>query len=200
MVFLLDVLPSIDKSIFLHLWWEVVLMWSEQLIFLAARSGSLYHSCWTNFGFSVLQVWGVLRHLVVWCSDQWRIPLQLCCSSSWRFSLFTVFRLWGLPGGRMQSLHLDTMNQLSVNTTHGQCHSPVLPVLLSGNDIVDQMPIVGVKVHPSCLVISRKVEYCIYDYKVMRSTFWGVVGYYCYTCQHHVFQCSSYSGIEVFGN
>ena len=54
--------------------------------------------------------------------------------------------------------HDETMVCPAFGTTHGLCHSHVLPVPLSGDDIVNHMPVPRAWVHPRCLVMGGKAE------------------------------------------
>ena len=46
---------------------------------------------------------------------------------------------------------------------HGFCHSDVLSVLFPNDDIVDEMPVLRVGMHPRRLVVVRQTEDCVSD-------------------------------------
>ena len=47
----------------------------------------------------------------------------------------------------------------TVCTAHCLGHSQVLPVLSPDDDIVSEIPVLGAKVHPRCLVAGRETEH-----------------------------------------
>ena len=58
----------------------------------------------------------------------------------------------------------------AVGTTHDLCHSHVLYVPLSGDDRVDQVPMLGPWMHPRSLVAGRGTEQCVGEDKVTGGT------------------------------
>ena len=50
-----------------------------------------------------------------------------------------------------------------VCTTHSFSHSDILSVLPLHYDIVNEMPVFGVRVHPCCLSASWQTEDCVGD-------------------------------------
>ena len=55
-------------------------------------------------------------------------------------------------------------------TTHGLGHSDIMPVMCPGNYVVNQMPVLGVRVNLRHLVAVWKVEDCVSDEQVMYGT------------------------------
>ncbi len=55
----------------------------------------------------------------------------------------------------------------TVSATHCLSHSHILSVLCSDNDVVDEMPVLGVRLHPRCLVASWKAERGVGDGQAM---------------------------------
>ncbi len=71
----------------------------------------------------------------------------------------------------------ETMVCPTVSATHYFGHSHILPVLCSGNDVVDEVPVLGARMHPRRLVASWKAKHGVGDGQAMGA----VQLYLCYS-------------------
>ena len=73
------------------------------------------------------------------------------------------------------------------STTHGLSDPKILQISPSCNDIVDQMPVLRLGMHPWCLVAGTQVKECVWSAGHAQHKIEGAVAHCYCTFPHHVF-------------
>ena len=86
-------------------------------------------------------------------------------------SRFGAFLPCGRPVGSVRMLSFKTTEEAvvcpAISATHGLGHLCILPVPLPDDDVVDEMPVLRVRVHPIRPVTGREAGDCVGDQQFM---------------------------------
>ena len=69
--------------------------------------------------------------------------------------------------------------------THGLLHSDITPVLSPGDYIINQKPVLGMRVSPRCLVMVWKAQDFVNNKQFMDGTFSAGANHCCCICLFH---------------
>ncbi len=53
-------------------------------------------------------------------------------------------------------------------STHGLGRSDILPIPFPDNDVINEMPVLGTRMHPRCFLSSGQAKDCVGDEEIMR--------------------------------